>query len=92
MTGSLSRRELLGRVSAVALSLGVFETVSACGGESGRGAVSVGASGVEPERPERAYGEGAERVWILESLGPTRSIVVFFHGWTAVSPVDWHRY
>ena len=92
MTGPLSRRELLGRVSAVALSLGVFETVSACGGEPGRGAASVGASGVEPERPERVYGEGAESVWILDSLGPARSIVVFFHGWTAISPFDWHRY
>jgi hypothetical protein len=92
LTGSLSRRELLGRVSAVALSLGVLETVSACGGESGGDGAPVSASAAESERPERAYGEGAERVWILESLGPTRSIVVFFHGWTAVSPVDWHRY
>jgi hypothetical protein len=92
LTDSLSRRELLRRGSAVTLSLGAFGLIAACGGESGRDAASVSVSGAEPERPERVYGEGAESVWILESLGQTRSIVVFFHGWTAISPFDWHRY
>ena len=37
------------------------------------------------------FGSGRGQVWLLRPAGPTRSIVLFAHGWTAVEPTDWHR-
>ena len=37
------------------------------------------------------YGEGPSQVWVLRPKhGPTRSVVVYVHGWGASSPFEWH--
>jgi acetyl esterase/lipase len=46
-----------------------------------------GAAGCSVTGP---FGSGRAQVWLLRPATTPKSVVLFAHGWTAVSPTDWH--